>query len=111
MAPCCVCYYYSNNYKCRLKKLELDFILDGVALSKQANDEVGRTQPTLNIGIPQYSAITDPGCRHYFRSTTVVKKSKKDSHTVFMQNSEAQKYLEDRKKIGAGKMGQILIVL
>ena len=91
----------------------MDFILDGVALSKQANDETGRTQPSLNIGIPQYSAINDPGCRRYFRNTpkkTVAKKSKKDSHTVFMQNSEAQKYLDDRKKMGAGKTSALMLI-
>lgn len=96
----------------RLKRLEREFFLDGVALSKLANDETGRTQPSLNMGIPQYSALGDPGCKHYFNSKSMPKVTKEsvakngkkeDSHNQFIQNSEAQKYLDDRKKIGAGK--------
>ena len=93
----------------RVKQLEKDFILDGVALSKQANDETGRTKPSLNIGIPQYSALRDRGCRHFFKSSlksmkgSAEKVDVTDIHTVFTQKSEAQRYLDDRKKVGAGE--------
>lgn len=87
-----------------MKQLEKDFILDGVPLSKIANDEIGRTQPSFNIGIPQYSALGDPACKHYFASSGLkvvkAKNGEKREVGVFMR---ARKYLQDRKKIGAGK--------
>lgn len=98
----------------RLKDLEKGFILDGVPMSKLANDEVGRTQPSLNLGIPQYSSLNDPRCKSYFRSKSLKEVSRKKggkegncspSESVlerFMHNSSAQKYLDDRKRLGAG---------
>ncbi len=99
----------------RLKQLEKKFVLDCVPLGKLANDEVGRTQPSLNIGIPQYSAIKDPSCKSYFKSKGIPKaareaSSKKPMNDIesessferFLHNSSAQKYLDDRKKFGAG---------
>lgn len=111
----------------RLKLLEKQFILDGVPLNKLANDEIGRTQPSLNIGIPQYSAVNDPACKNYFKSKNV-KQPKPSKETVtsekdslsrfekFMRSSTAKKYLDDRQKIGAGKiinsrLNKIIILL
>ena len=101
----------------RLKQLEKNFILDGVPLSKLANDEVGRTQPSLNIGIPQYSAFRDPSCKNYFTSKavskvvkkTAIKKEEESSLGRFLNSSSAKKYLDNRMKIGAGMSYYILI--
>ena len=85
-------------------------------LNKLANDETGRTQPSLNIGIPQYSAVNDPACKNYFRSksarqlkppkeTIASEKEISDSLSRFeklVRNSNAKKYLDDRQKMGAG---------
>lgn len=90
--------------------------MDGIPLSKLANDETGRTQPSLNMGIPQYSAINDSSCKGYFSSKglpkAVAKKSgKKDLDILaesafekFLHSSAAQKYLQDRGKTGAGNL-------
>ena len=90
----------------RLKQLEKGFVLDGVPLSKLANDEIGRTHPSLNIGIPQYSALYDPGCKQLFatrnKPKTANEPKEHNSSVIFMQNSSSQKYMNDRKKIGAG---------
>ncbi len=94
-----------------MKNLENNFILDGVPLSKLSNDEIGRTQPSLNIGIPQYDAVSDPHGASYFKSINkslpkVI--SCKNNNTgessadKFIQNSAAIYYLRERKKIGAG---------
>lgn len=93
----------------RLKQLEKGFILDGVVLSKLANDETGRSHPSLNMGVPQYSALNDPGCKLYFASglktetEAPMQKGEKDTHTIFVEKSGAQKYIDNRKTIGAGK--------
>lgn len=42
-------------------------MLDGVCLSHNANDETDRTFPSLNIGIPQYSALSDRNTANYFK--------------------------------------------
>lgn len=51
----------------RLKELEQGFVLDGVALSKHANDEIDRSNPSVNIGIPQYNPLKDKYCESYFK--------------------------------------------
>ena len=93
---CLVCTKY------RLKQLEKRFILDGVPLGKLANDDTGRTQPSLNIGIP---ALNDPACKIFLNSKCVQKTTNetKNTLTVFIENSSSHRYLMDRKKIGAGK--------
>jgi hypothetical protein len=76
-----------------------------VALSKHGNDETGRTQPSLNIGIPQYSALKDRSCRYYFKRTLNLTENtadEVDTLASFIQGCAAKKYLVDRKKIGAG---------
>lgn len=50
----------------RLKELERNFVLDGAVLSRLTNDETGRTNPSLNFGIPQYRAKEDKHCKSYF---------------------------------------------
>ena len=109
-----------------MEQLERGFLLDGVALSKLANDDIGRSQPSLNIGIPQYSALNDPNCKKYFTSKGLpngvnkylsrgenAKKNRvqgiSDSmigavFDQFVLRSPATKYLEDRTLIGAGKL-------
>lgn len=57
----------------RLKQLEKGFILDGVVLSRQTNEETGRSNPSINIGIPQYRAQKDTHCKSYFKMTTLPK--------------------------------------
>ncbi|XP_062515678.1 sperm microtubule associated protein 1-like [Corticium candelabrum] len=52
----------------KLRALECSFILDGVAVSRQANEDVHRTNPTINIGIPQYYGAKDRHARTYVRS-------------------------------------------
>ena len=64
---------------CRLKQLEKGFVLDGVPMSHLVNDETGRTNPSINMGIPQYNALDDKSCAGYFQRKglpRVVKKSK-----------------------------------
>lgn len=111
----------------RLKQLERGFVLDGVTLSRHANDEIGRTNPSLNFAIPQYNASDDPHCKSYFKMKGLPKtakvaanKAKKDDkraegdtteHTStmmgavfdkFVRNSSAKQYISDRASIGAG---------
>ena len=50
----------------RLKEMERNFVLDGAVLSRLTNDETGRTNPSLNFGIPQYRAKEDKHCQFYF---------------------------------------------
>ena len=50
----------------RLKELECNFVLDGAVLSRLTNDETGRTNPSLNFGIPQYRVKEDKHCKSYF---------------------------------------------
>lgn len=52
----------------RLKELERGFVLDGVALSRQANEETDRTHPSLNVGIPQYRPLEDRHSRAYYKN-------------------------------------------
>ena len=54
-----------------LKQLEVGFILDGVPLSRVTNEETGRTNPSINIGIPQYNALTDKHCKSYFKTKSL----------------------------------------
>ena len=54
-----------------LKQLEVGFILDGVPLSRVTNEEIGRTNPSINIGIPQYNALTDKHCKNYFKTKSL----------------------------------------
>lgn len=98
----------------RLRKSERGFVLDGVPLSKLANDETGRTQPSLNFGIPPYSPLHDKNCKTFFQSKGLPKgikdsfqKESEKGKTAsiseqFVLSSSAVKYLDDRKKIGAG---------
>lgn len=51
-----------------LKQRERGFVLDCVALSRQTNEEIGRSQPSVDIGIPQYNALSDKHARCYFKS-------------------------------------------
>ena len=53
---------------CRLKARERGFYLDGVALSRQVNEETGRSHPAPSFGIPQYRSSQDKHCRQYFTS-------------------------------------------
>ena len=50
-----------------LKQREKGFVLDCVALSRQANEDTGRSQPSPNIGIPQYNARHDKYAQGYFK--------------------------------------------
>lgn len=103
----------------RLKELEQGFVLDGVTLSKQANDEIDRTQPSLNLGVPQYNAVNDPHCKRYFKTkglpqlvTANEKNLDKDNDLQtsmmgkvfdrFVRNSSARQYLQEREDLGAG---------
>ena len=58
---------FSQETPQQLKELERGFILDGVALSKQTNDEPERSNPSVNIGIPQYNPTIDKHCKSYFK--------------------------------------------
>lgn len=58
----------------RIKQLEKGFVLDGVVLSRMTNEEIKRTNPSINIGIPQYKALEDRHCSSYFRMKTVPQK-------------------------------------
>ena len=107
---------------CRLKELEKGFVLDAVALSKHANDEIGRTQPSLNMGIPQYNALKDPNCKTYFKMKGLPKLAKQGQQEVsqgeddteitssmmgavfdhFVQSSSAKYYLKERESMGSG---------
>ena len=60
----------------RLKDRERAFILDGVVVSRQANEEIDRNTPSLDFGIPQYNALNDPHCKNYFKSKSLPKKLK-----------------------------------
>ena len=51
----------------KLKERELGFVLDGVVLSRLANEDTKRSNPSLNIGIPQYNALRDPANQSYLR--------------------------------------------
>ena len=64
---------FSHESAERLKQLEKGFILDGTVVSRLYNDEIGRTQPSLNFGIPQYNALRDKHCANYFKTKQVPK--------------------------------------
>ena len=66
----------------RLKQLERGFVLDGVALSRLANEETDRTHPSLNVGIPQYRARQDKHCKSYFSSNKALPKITSSPHKV-----------------------------
>lgn len=52
-----------------LEKREKSFLLDGTLLSRQANDETDRCNPSyLNFGIPQYNALKDPHLKRYLKT-------------------------------------------
>ena len=56
-------------------------------MSHLANNEIDRTHPSLNLGIPQYNAMNDISCKTYFRSRglpSIVKKVKEVSRLVNM---------------------------
>lgn len=97
----------------RLKNLEKGFILDGIPLSKVANDETGRTNPTLNLGIPQYYGRKDTHCHLYYSQKKLDIHEENGSaledssmmgfvYDKFTRGSAANQYIEDRKKLGAG---------
>ncbi|XP_065829716.1 sperm microtubule associated protein 1-like [Oscarella lobularis] len=91
--------------------LEMNFVLDGVALSKQANDDARRTNPSINIGIPQYQAQRDKHAQSYFvtkPAKTSLKTTRQDSEpsTVmgkvydrFTKRCHSATYLRERKEI------------
>ena len=64
---------FSYEEKEKLKELERGFILDGVALSRMTNEETGRTNPSINIGVPQYKAKEDHYCTSYFKMKALPK--------------------------------------
>ena len=115
---CCKCSIFFSI--CRLKELERGFVIDSVALSKHANDETGRTHPSLNLGIPQYNALKDPHCKAYFRMKGLPKYTNQEKlpqgdvdggstssmmgavFDQFLRNSSAKEYLKERESIGAG---------
>ena len=52
-----------------LEEREQGFLLDGTLLSRQANDETDRCNPSyLNFGIPQYNALKDPHLKRYLKT-------------------------------------------
>lgn len=57
---------FSHETPERLKELEKRFVLDGVVLSHVSNDEIDRTHPSLDLGIPQYNAMRDVHAKGYF---------------------------------------------
>ena len=105
-----------------MKELEKGFVLDGVAVGKQSNDETGRSQPSPNIGIPQYNALRDKHCKNYFttrslpkfvqptKSLTSVEDAEHSASMMgnvfdkFVRNSLAKQYLKERESIGAGEL-------
>ncbi len=90
--------------------MEEGFILDGIPLSKVANDETDRTNPTLNLGIPQYYGKKDPHCCLYYSRKKGQEKSIVENNSSMMGNvydkyintSSSNSYIEDRRKLGAG---------
>jgi len=69
-----------------LKEREKGFLLDGTLLSRQANDETDRCNPSyLNIGIPQYNALKDPHLRRFLRSKSLPKTFQKEIKVVLTQ--------------------------
>ena len=107
----------------RLKELEKGFVLDGTVVSRLANDETGRSHPSLNMGIPQYNALQDKHCKSYFKAkglpksvqttkslTSAIPEDSEDSSSMmgrvfdkFVRNSSAKQYLQERGSIGAGE--------
>ncbi len=75
---------FSHESPERLKQLECGFVLDGVTLSRQANDEPDRSNPSVNIGIPQYNPIMDKYCKSYFKQKGLPEelKNKPDSEVT-----------------------------
>eukprot|EP00731_Ephydatia_muelleri_P012716 Em0007g26a len=102
----------------KLKERELGFVLDGVVLSRLANEDTKRSNPSLNIGIPQYNALRDPANQSYLRRRGLPKTVKEiaedpqkaaESDSMmgkvfdhFVRSSEAITYLKDVSKKGAG---------
>ena len=104
--------------------MEKGFVLDAVALGKHANDEIGRTQPSLNMGIPQYNALKDPNCKTYFSMKGLPKHTQQAQKELsqgkgdesievsssmmgpvfdrFVRSSSAKHYLRERESIGSG---------
>ena len=59
-----------------LKAREEGFLLDGALLSRQANDETERCNPSyLNFGIPQYNALKDPHLKRYLETNKSLPKT------------------------------------
>lgn len=65
-----------------MKQLEDGFILDGVTLSRQTNEETERSNPPVNIGIPQYNPLTDKHTKSYFKQKSLPKEIVKPSSEV-----------------------------
>lgn len=63
------------------RERERGFVLDGAVVSKLANDDCDRNAPSLNFGIPQYNALTDPHCKGYFKSKALPKNLKTVMHS------------------------------
>ena len=111
----------------RLKELERGFVLDGTVVSRLANDETGRSHPSLNMGIPQYNALHDKHCKSYFKSkgppksvratkslTSAIPEDSEDNSSMmgqvfdkFVRNSSAKQYLQEREGIGAGELSHV----
>lgn len=100
-----------------LKKREKGFLLDGTLLSRQANDETDRCNPSyLNFGIPQYNALKDPHLKRYLKTNKSLPKSFQrhieEEHTDTMQGmlldrlttgSHTLSYIKERNSlVGAG---------
>ena len=102
----------------KLKEREKGFVLDGVVLSRLGNEDTKRSNPSLNIGIPQYNALRDPANQTYLRRRGLPKAVKEiaedpqkaeESESMmgkvydhFVRSSEAITYLKDVSKKGAG---------
>jgi hypothetical protein len=92
----------------KLRGLERNFILDGVAVSKQANDDIHRTNPSINIGIQQYNAAKDKHARNYIRTAPAkqaTERAEQNDHSTMMGHvydrftarCASAKYLRERR--------------
>ena len=74
-------------------------------MSHLVNDETGRTNPSINMGIPQYNALDDKSCAGYFQRKglpKVVKKAKE----VREEGVKWGKLRKDGSWVGEGGEGK-----
>ena len=80
-------------------------------MSHLVNDETARTNPSINMGIPQYNALDDKSCAGYFQRKglpRVVKKSKEVGGEGGRGEGEKREVRERiKREVGTGEKREV----